>query len=60
MDKMGWLVDRRARRLVWFGGVLVTVVAVVAAAAVIFRPASPARESATARASQPGSGKSAP
>ena len=53
MDKMGWLVDRRARRLVWFGGVLVTVVAVVAAAAVIFRPASPARESATARASQP-------
>ena len=40
MVKAGWPADPRARRLVWFGGVSVAVVAVVALAAVIFRPAS--------------------
>jgi hypothetical protein len=53
MGKSGWPADRRARRLAWFGGVSVAVAAVAAAAVVIFRPASPSRESPTAQVSHP-------
>ena len=52
MVKAGWLADPRARRLVWFGGVSVAVVAVVALAAVIFRPASHSAAPAPTQASQ--------
>jgi YVTN family beta-propeller protein len=45
------LVDRRTRRLVWLGGACVTVVAVTAIFAVLFRPASDSRHSAPARPS---------
>jgi YVTN family beta-propeller protein len=52
MVKAGWPADPRARRLVWFGGVSVAVVAVVALAAVIFRPASHSAAPAPTQASQ--------
>ena len=43
--------DRRTRRLAWFGGACVTVVVVTAIFAVLFRPASHSRHSASARPS---------
>ena len=52
MVKAGWPTDSRARRLVGFGGVSVAVVAVVALAAVIFRPASHSAAPAPTQASQ--------
>jgi YVTN family beta-propeller protein len=52
MVKTGWPTDPRARRLVRFGGVAVAVVAVVALAAVIFRPASHSAAPAPTQASQ--------
>ena len=52
MVKAGWPADPRARRLVWFGGVSVAVVAMVALAAVIFRPASHSAAPAPTQASQ--------
>jgi YVTN family beta-propeller protein len=48
MDKMGWLADRRTRRLAWLGGVLLTVMAVVAVFAVL-RPTSDSHDSASTR-----------
>jgi hypothetical protein len=48
MDKMGWLADRRTRRLAWLGGVVLTVTAVVAVFAVL-RPTSDSRDSASTR-----------
>jgi YVTN family beta-propeller protein len=45
------VVDRRTRRLAWLGGACVTVVAVTAIFAVLFRPASDSRHSASARPS---------
>ena len=51
MDKMGWLVDRRTRRLVWLGGAVLTVTAVVAIFAVVFWSASRSRHSASTRPS---------
>ena len=52
MVKAGWPADPRARRLVWFGGVSVAVVAMVALAAVIFRPASHSAAPEPTQASQ--------
>jgi YVTN family beta-propeller protein len=45
------LVDRRSRRLAWLGGACVTVVAVTAIFAVLFRSASDSRHSASAQPS---------
>jgi hypothetical protein len=47
MDKMGWLVDRRTRRLAWLGGAFLTVTALVA----VFWPTSDSRHSASTRPS---------
>ena len=49
MDKMGWLADRRTRRLAWLGGVFLTVTAVVAVFAVVLRPTSDSRHSVSTR-----------
>jgi YVTN family beta-propeller protein len=60
MVKAGWPADPRARRLVWFGGVSVAVVAVVALAAVIFRPASHSGASAPTQAPQSSAARVSP
>jgi YVTN family beta-propeller protein len=60
MDKMGWLADRRTRRLAWLGGVCLTVAAVVAVFVVVLRPASDSRDSASARPPYRATAHSAP
>src|SRR5205809_4086626 len=58
MGKVGRPADRQARRLVWFGGVSVAVVA--AAAVVIFRPASHSPDSAPPKVPHPNAGRASP
>ena len=60
MDKMGWLADRRARRLAWLGGVFLTVTAVVAVFAVVLRPTSDSRHSASTRPPDRATARSSP
>jgi YVTN family beta-propeller protein len=57
MSKVGWPTGRRARRLVWFCGVSLAVVAV---GVVIFRPASQTPASAPARTPHPSSVRESP
>ena len=60
MGKAGWPTDRRVRRLIWFGCLLVAVAAVVAVFAVIFNPASHTDTSAPARATHPAPERATP
>jgi YVTN family beta-propeller protein len=60
MGKAGWPTDRRVRRLIWFGGLLVAVAAVVTVFAVIFYPASHTDTSAPARATHPAPERATP
>jgi YVTN family beta-propeller protein len=60
MGKAGWPTDRRVRRLIWFGCLLVAVAAVVAVFAVIFYPASHTDASAPARATHPAQERATP
>src|ERR1700746_1374298 len=60
MGKAGWPTDRRVRRLIWFGGLLMAVAAVVAVFAVIFYPASHTDTSAPARATHPAPERATP
>ena len=60
MDKMGWLADRRTRRLAWLGGVFLTVTAVVAVFAVVLRPTSDSRHSASTRPPDRATARSSP
>ena len=60
MDKMGWLADRRTRRLAWLGGVFLTVTAVVAVFAVVLRPTSDSRRSASTRPPDRATARSSP
>ena len=48
MGRPGWPVDRQARRLIWFGGLSLAVVAVVVVLAVVFRPLAGTDDSARA------------
>jgi YVTN family beta-propeller protein len=60
MGKVGWPAGQRARRTVWFGGVSVAVVALIAAGVMIFRPTShPAAPSPT-RTPHSSAGRAAP
>ena len=60
MDKMGWLADRRTRRLAWLGGVVLIVMAVVAVFAVVLRPTSDSRYSASTRPPDRATARSSP
>ena len=60
MDKMGWLADRRTRRLAWLGGVFLTVTAVVAVFAVVVQPASDSRHPASTRPPDRATARSSP
>ncbi len=60
MGKVGRPLVLQARRLVWFSGVVVAVVAVVAAAVVIFRPASHSRDPAPDQEPHPSAGRASP
>jgi YVTN family beta-propeller protein len=51
MDKMGWLADRRIRRLAWLGGVFLAVTAIVAVFALVFRPTPDSHPRASAQPS---------
>ncbi len=53
MGKVGVPADRRARRLLWIGSLSVTVVAVVAVFAVVFRPQADTGHAAPGRAPHP-------
>jgi YVTN family beta-propeller protein len=55
MGKAGGPAARKARRLTWFGGLCVTVVAVVVVLAVVFRPVPDTDGSGSARAAHPAS-----
>ena len=60
MDKMGWLADRRTRRLAWLGGVFLTVTAVVAVFAVVVQPTSDSRHPASTRPPDRATARSSP
>jgi hypothetical protein len=60
MGKAGWPADRRVRRLIWFGGLLVAAAVVAVLVTVVFRPASHSRATAPARATHPVPGPSSP
>ena len=60
MDKQGWLADRRSRRLAWLGGVFLMVTAVVAVFAVVLRPTSDSRHSASTRPPDRATARSSP
>ena len=53
MSEIGRPADRKVRRLIWFGGLCVTVTAVAAVFAVVFRPVTHTGDSTAARAHQP-------
>jgi YVTN family beta-propeller protein len=60
MGKVGWPAGQRARRTVWFGGVSVAVVAVIAAGVMIFRPTSHLAVPVPTRTAHSSAGRAAP
>jgi YVTN family beta-propeller protein len=60
MGKVGWPAGQRTRRTVWFGGVCLAVVAVIAACVVIFWPTSHPAVPAPTRTDHSSAGHDAP
>ena len=60
MGKVGWPAGRRARRTVWFGGVSVAVVAVIAVGVMIFWPTSHRAVPPSVRKPHSSAGRTAP
>ena len=60
MSEIGRPADRKARRLIWVGGLCLTVTAVAAIFAVVFRPVTHTEGSTTARTHHPAAAPAAP
>jgi YVTN family beta-propeller protein len=60
MSEIGRPADRKARRLIWVGGLCLTVTAVAASFAVVFRPVTHTEGSTTARTHHPAAAPAAP
>jgi YVTN family beta-propeller protein len=60
MGKAGWPADRRVRRLIWFGCLLVAAAVAAVLVTVVFRPASRTDASAPARTTHPAARPSSP